>query len=198
MWVLSFSGVEVGKDQEFVIETKGAGGQGKLDVNISSPMRKAVPCLVEPVLGKECSTAKYIPREEGLYVVDVSYDGNPIPGSPYTVEATLPPDPSKVSECFGAVTVTGTRKLMCGLLREAWLGFGQTRPRGILTESTESLLLQAQMWCYRKSFLKHSIEKVELSKGVASILHSATSTSTATDLNRNLPHEHLDCIEMLL
>uniref|UniRef100_A0A8C4V1W2 Filamin B n=1 Tax=Falco tinnunculus TaxID=100819 RepID=A0A8C4V1W2_FALTI len=93
---LSFSGVEVGKDQEFVIDTKGAGGQGKLDVNISSPLRKAVPCLVEPVLGKECSTAKYIPREEGLYVVDVSYDGNPIPGSPYTVEAMLPPDPSKV------------------------------------------------------------------------------------------------------
>uniref|UniRef100_A0A8B9VP85 Filamin B n=1 Tax=Anas zonorhyncha TaxID=75864 RepID=A0A8B9VP85_9AVES len=88
--------VEVGKDQEFVIDTKGAGGQGKLDVNIASPSRKAVPCLVEAVPGKECSTAKYIPREEGLYMVDVSYDGNPIPGSPFTVEATLPPDPSKV------------------------------------------------------------------------------------------------------
>lgn len=110
--------MEVGKDQEFVIDTKGAGGQGKLDVNISSPMRKAVPCLVEPVLGKECSTAKYIPREEGLYVVDVSYDGNPIPGSPYTVEATLPPDPSKVSEQFKAVTATDTRKLHYGLLHE--------------------------------------------------------------------------------
>ncbi|XP_053890944.1 filamin-B isoform X4 [Malaclemys terrapin pileata] len=88
--------VEVGKDQEFIIDTQGAGGQGKLDVSISSPTRKAVPCVVEPALGKECSTAKYIPREEGLYVVDVSYDGNPIPGSPYTVEATLPPDPTKV------------------------------------------------------------------------------------------------------
>nr|AAA58939.1 filamin [Gallus gallus] len=87
--------VEVGKDQEFVIDTRGAGGQGKLDVNISSPMRKAVPCLVEPVLGKECSTAKYIPREEGLYVVDVSYDGNPIQAALYC-GATLPPDPSKV------------------------------------------------------------------------------------------------------
>uniref|UniRef100_A0A8C0H060 Filamin B n=1 Tax=Chelonoidis abingdonii TaxID=106734 RepID=A0A8C0H060_CHEAB len=88
--------VEVGKDQEFIIDTQGAGGQGKLDVSISSPTRKAVPCVVEPALGKECSTAKYIPREEGLYMVDVSYDGNPIPGSPYTVEATLPPDPTKV------------------------------------------------------------------------------------------------------
>lgn len=98
--------MEVGKDQEFVIDTKGAGGQGKLEVNISSPMRKGVPCLVEPVLGKECSTVKYIPREEGLYVVDVSYDGNPIPGSPYTVEATLPPDPSKVSEQYRSGTAT--------------------------------------------------------------------------------------------
>uniref|UniRef100_A0A8C0IRM1 Filamin B n=1 Tax=Chelonoidis abingdonii TaxID=106734 RepID=A0A8C0IRM1_CHEAB len=86
----------LGKDQEFIIDTQGAGGQGKLDVSISSPTRKAVPCVVEPALGKECSTAKYIPREEGLYMVDVSYDGNPIPGSPYTVEATLPPDPTKV------------------------------------------------------------------------------------------------------
>ncbi|XP_061474309.1 filamin-B isoform X3 [Rhineura floridana] len=88
--------VEVGKDQEFLIDTKGAGGQGKLDVTIFSPTKKVLPCLVEPVVGKECNTAKYIPREEGLYAVDINYDGNPIPGSPYTVEATLPPDPSKV------------------------------------------------------------------------------------------------------
>ncbi|XP_028574972.2 filamin-B isoform X3 [Podarcis muralis] len=88
--------VEVGKDQEFLIDSKGAGGQGKLDVNIFSPSKQAVPCLVEAVAGKECSTAKYIPREEGLYLVDVNYDGNPVPGSPYAVEATLPPDPSKV------------------------------------------------------------------------------------------------------
>nr|XP_056708855.1 filamin-B isoform X2 [Euleptes europaea] len=88
--------VEVGKDQEFLIDTKGAGGQGKLDVAIFGPTQKSLPCLVEPVVGKECSSAKYIPREEGIYAVDVSYDGNPVPGSPYTVEATLPPDPSKV------------------------------------------------------------------------------------------------------
>lgn len=102
-WVYCFcacfsKGVEVGKDQEFLIDTKGAGGQGQLDVAIFSPTRKALPCLVEPVIGKECSTVKYIPREEGLYMIDASYDGNPIPGSPYTVEATLPPDPSKVRQ----------------------------------------------------------------------------------------------------
>ncbi|KAM4721013.1 filamin-B isoform 2-T2 [Rhinophrynus dorsalis] len=90
------SRVEVGKDQQFLVDTKGAGGQGKLDVKISSPSRKSVSCLVEPVSGRECSTVKYIPKEEGLYSVDVNYDGNPVPGSPYTVEATLPPDPTKV------------------------------------------------------------------------------------------------------
>ncbi|XP_044531588.1 filamin-B-like [Gracilinanus agilis] len=88
--------VEVGKDQEFMVDTKGAGGQGKLDVTILSPTRQVVPCLVAPVMGKDYSTAKYIPKEEGLYAVDVSYDGNPIPGSPFTVEASLPPDPTKV------------------------------------------------------------------------------------------------------
>uniref|UniRef100_A0A8C0X407 Calponin-homology (CH) domain-containing protein n=1 Tax=Castor canadensis TaxID=51338 RepID=A0A8C0X407_CASCN len=88
--------VEVGKDQEFAVDTKGAGGQGKLDVTILSPSRKVVPCLVTPVAGWESSMAKFIPREEGLYAVDVTYDGHPVPGSPYTVEATLPPDPTKV------------------------------------------------------------------------------------------------------
>lgn len=95
-----FPGVEVGKGQEFAIDTNGAGGQGKLDVTILSPSRKVVPCLVAPVVGRESSTAKFIPREEGLYAVDVTYDGHPVPGSPYTVEASLPPDPTKVSLCF--------------------------------------------------------------------------------------------------
>ncbi|KAM3914878.1 filamin-B isoform 2-T2 [Leptodactylus fuscus] len=90
------SRVEVGKDQEFTVDTKGAGGQGKVDVKITSPTKKSVPCLVEPVIGKECSSVKYIPKEEGLYNVEVNYDGNPVLGSPYNVEATLPPDPTKV------------------------------------------------------------------------------------------------------
>uniref|UniRef100_A0A8C7H349 Filamin B n=1 Tax=Oncorhynchus kisutch TaxID=8019 RepID=A0A8C7H349_ONCKI len=94
--------VEVGQDQEFVVGTKGAGGQGKLEVKISSPSGKLVPCVLEAQPGKrpENSTVKYIPKEEGLYAVEVNYDGHPIPGSPFPVEATLPPDPSKV-KAFG-------------------------------------------------------------------------------------------------
>uniref|UniRef100_A0A4W5PXF1 Calponin-homology (CH) domain-containing protein n=1 Tax=Hucho hucho TaxID=62062 RepID=A0A4W5PXF1_9TELE len=94
--------VEVGQDQEFVVGTKGAGGQGKLEVKITSPSGKLVPCVLEAQPGKrpENSTVKYIPKEEGLYAVEVSYDGHQIPGSPFPVEATLPPDPSKV-KAFG-------------------------------------------------------------------------------------------------
>ncbi|XP_060713588.1 filamin-B isoform X1 [Tachysurus vachellii] len=90
------SRVEVGQDQEFAVDTKDAGGQGKLEARITSPTGKSVPCVVEPQLGKGASLVKYIPKEEGAYTVDVLYDGNPVPGSPFPVDAMLPPDPSKV------------------------------------------------------------------------------------------------------
>ncbi|XP_052465193.1 filamin-B isoform X2 [Carassius gibelio] len=93
--------VQVGEDQEFAVGTRGAGGQGKLEVKITSPSGKSVPCVVEPQPGKGASLVKYIPKEEGAYAVEVVYDGNPVPGSPFSVEAMLPPDPSKV-KAFGS------------------------------------------------------------------------------------------------
>ncbi|XP_076125415.1 filamin B a [Alosa pseudoharengus] len=94
------SRVEVGQDQKFVVGTKGVGGQGRLEVRITSPSNRAVPCEVEPQPGKAASLVKYVPKEEGVYTVEVCYDGNPVPGSPFPVEAQLPPDPSKV-KAFG-------------------------------------------------------------------------------------------------
>uniref|UniRef100_A0AAR2KMX2 Calponin-homology (CH) domain-containing protein n=1 Tax=Pygocentrus nattereri TaxID=42514 RepID=A0AAR2KMX2_PYGNA len=88
--------VDVGKDQEFTINTRGAGGQGKVDVKITSPSRRPIPCKVESGTANEVHTVKYIPPEEGPYKVDINYDGNPVPGSPFTVEGVMPPDPSKV------------------------------------------------------------------------------------------------------
>uniref|UniRef100_A0A8C4X762 Filamin C n=1 Tax=Erpetoichthys calabaricus TaxID=27687 RepID=A0A8C4X762_ERPCA len=88
--------VDVGKDQEFTINTRGAGGQGKVDVKITSPSRRPIPCKVEKETAKDLHTVKYMPPEEGPYKVDVSYDGNPVPGSPFTVEGVMPPDSSKV------------------------------------------------------------------------------------------------------
>ncbi|XP_055793795.1 filamin-A-like isoform X12 [Salvelinus fontinalis] len=88
--------VDVGKDQEFTVSTHGVGGQGKLDVKITSPSRRPIPCKLESDTANEVHTLKYIPPEEGPYKVDISYDGNPVPGSPFTVEGVMPPDPSKV------------------------------------------------------------------------------------------------------
>ncbi|TRY66792.1 hypothetical protein DNTS_009583 [Danionella cerebrum] len=90
--------VQVGEDQQFAIATGGAGGQGKLEVKVSSPSGKVVPSLLEP--GKTGTLVKYIPTEEGIHTIELLYDGNPVPGSPFTVEAMLPPDPSKV-KAFG-------------------------------------------------------------------------------------------------
>ncbi|KAG9345782.1 hypothetical protein JZ751_008927 [Albula glossodonta] len=88
--------VDVGKDQEFSINTRGAGGQGHVDVKITSPSRRPIPCKVESSTANDVHSVKYIPPEEGPYKVDINYDGNPIPGSPFTVEGVMPPDPSKV------------------------------------------------------------------------------------------------------
>uniref|UniRef100_H2N036 Calponin-homology (CH) domain-containing protein n=1 Tax=Oryzias latipes TaxID=8090 RepID=H2N036_ORYLA len=88
--------VDVGKDQEFSVSTCGAGGQGKFDVNITSPSQHQVPCKLESCSANEVHSVMYIPQEEGPYMVDISYDGNPVPGSPFPVEGVMPPDPSKV------------------------------------------------------------------------------------------------------
>lgn len=88
--------VDVGVDQDFSVTTRGAGGQGKLDVKITSPSHHPIPSKLESGTANEVHTVKYIPPEEGSYRVDISYDGNPVPGSPFTVEGVMPPDPSKV------------------------------------------------------------------------------------------------------
>uniref|UniRef100_A0A3Q2XSL4 Uncharacterized protein n=1 Tax=Hippocampus comes TaxID=109280 RepID=A0A3Q2XSL4_HIPCM len=110
------SEVNVGKDQEFSVSTSGAGGQGQLDVKIISPSHRPIPCKLESGAANEIHSVRYIPSEEGPYRVEISYDGNPIPGSPLAVEATLPPDPSKVSfpceEDGGLVSGTSTASFL--------------------------------------------------------------------------------------
>lgn len=88
--------VDVGKDQEFTIKSKGAGGQGKVASKIVGPSGTPVPCKVEPGLGADNSVVRFVPREEGPYEVEVTYDGVPVPGSPFPLEAVPPTKPSKV------------------------------------------------------------------------------------------------------
>uniref|UniRef100_A0A2K5QSS3 Filamin A n=1 Tax=Cebus imitator TaxID=2715852 RepID=A0A2K5QSS3_CEBIM len=66
--------VDVGKDQEFAVKSKG--------------------------LGADNSVVRFVPREEGPYEVEVTYDGVPVPGSPFSLEAVAPTKPSKV-KAFG-------------------------------------------------------------------------------------------------
>lgn len=89
--------VEVGKDQEFTVKSKGAGGQGKVGAKIVGPSGTPVPCKVEPGLGPDNSVVRFVPREEGPYEVEVTYDGVPVPGSPFPVEAVPPTKPNKVT-----------------------------------------------------------------------------------------------------
>ncbi|KAB0399723.1 hypothetical protein E2I00_009052 [Balaenoptera physalus] len=90
------SKVAVGQEQAFSVNTRGAGGQGQLDVRMTSPSRRPIPCKLEPGGGAEAQAVRYMPPEEGPYKVDITYDGHPVPGSPFAVEGVLPPDPSKV------------------------------------------------------------------------------------------------------
>uniref|UniRef100_A0A8C9Z234 Filamin A n=1 Tax=Sander lucioperca TaxID=283035 RepID=A0A8C9Z234_SANLU len=83
----------VGKDQEVTVKSKGAGGQGKVAAKVTSPSGKPVVSKVP-----ETSQVKFIPREAGPYQVELTYDGAPIPGSPFSPTAYPVSDPSKVNE----------------------------------------------------------------------------------------------------
>uniref|UniRef100_A0A8C5JFX3 Filamin C n=1 Tax=Junco hyemalis TaxID=40217 RepID=A0A8C5JFX3_JUNHY len=87
---------EVGQVQEFQVEAQGAGGQGQLEVKVTGPSRRPVPCTVGPAPPGGPHPVTFTPSEEGPHRVEVTYDGHPVPGSPFPVEALLPPDPSKV------------------------------------------------------------------------------------------------------
>ncbi|XP_054034987.1 filamin-C [Dryobates pubescens] len=91
------SKVEVGQAQEFTVETAGAGGQGKVEVKVTGPSRRPIPCSVGPAPPGAPHPVSFTPPEEGPYKVEVTYDGHPVPGSPFPLEALLPPDPTKVS-----------------------------------------------------------------------------------------------------
>jgi len=84
----------VREEQTFEVYTTGAGGQGQLTCKITSPSRKQIYCQMhETENGYEIS---FTPSEEGTYRIDIEYDRIPINGSPFHIEAQLPPDPTKV------------------------------------------------------------------------------------------------------
>uniref|UniRef100_A0A8C4N1W2 Calponin-homology (CH) domain-containing protein n=1 Tax=Eptatretus burgeri TaxID=7764 RepID=A0A8C4N1W2_EPTBU len=85
----------VGEEFEFDVNTRGAGGRGKLDVHVVSPSNKPLDCSVEPAHTGNGSTVRFLPKEEGPHRVSMVYDGQLLDDT-FTLEAALPPDPKKV------------------------------------------------------------------------------------------------------
>ncbi|KAM6320917.1 LOW QUALITY PROTEIN: filamin-C [Aegotheles albertisi] len=90
------SKAEVGRPQEFSVETQGAGGRGQLEVTVTGPAGRPLPVHLGPAPPGGPHPAAFTPPAEGLYRVLVTYDGHPLPGGALPVEALPPPDPNKV------------------------------------------------------------------------------------------------------
>nr|XP_039265539.1 filamin-C-like isoform X3 [Styela clava] len=86
--------IEVGRPESFTVETDGAGGKGILDVAMVGPDKRPVPVRVRN--SPDESKCTFTPKEEGPHRLDVTYDGEPVPGSPFVVEALKPADAGKV------------------------------------------------------------------------------------------------------
>ncbi|KAM9510776.1 LOW QUALITY PROTEIN: filamin-A-like [Guaruba guarouba] len=91
---------EVGREQEVRVQWRGAGGGGRVGARVSGPSRQPAPCAVEP--GPDgAALVRFVPREEGAHSLELTYDGAPLPGSPFPLQAVpAPPDPAKV-RAFG-------------------------------------------------------------------------------------------------
>uniref|UniRef100_A0A2K6R5C1 Filamin A n=1 Tax=Rhinopithecus roxellana TaxID=61622 RepID=A0A2K6R5C1_RHIRO len=106
---LSRTGVELGKPTHFTVNAKAA-GKGKLDVQFSGLTKGDAVRDVDIIDHHDNTyTVKYTPvQQEGPYEVEVTYDGVPVPGSPFPVEAVAPTKPSKVTGVWEALRVEPT------------------------------------------------------------------------------------------
>ncbi len=98
--LLTRTEVPIGKVNEFDIITTGA-GKGEVRVNLISPTGRMFPARVEETI--DGFAAKYTCYEQGPHKIAITFGGQPVPGSPFTVKAfppkaPAPPkgDPSKV------------------------------------------------------------------------------------------------------
>ena len=100
--------VTVGEEKQFDIITKGAvtapktaakGAKGApkspvpAQVAVVSPSKKTTPCQVQE--SPEGFVAKFTPTEKGPHDIEVAFSGQPVPKSPFTVEAVPKKGPVK-------------------------------------------------------------------------------------------------------
>ena len=83
------TGGAVRQPQRFVIDTRGA-GQGGLGVTVEGPCEAAINCRDN---GDGTCDVAYLPTAPGLYLVNVCFNDDHVPGSPF--RAAVQPEPGE-------------------------------------------------------------------------------------------------------
>ncbi|XP_058717511.1 filamin-A isoform X1 [Poecile atricapillus] len=94
---LQESGLKVHQPASFAVSLNGA--RGALDAKVHSPSGALEECHISEVTPDKYAV-RFIPRENGVYSIDVKFEGSHIPGSPFKVRVGEPGqagDPGLVS-----------------------------------------------------------------------------------------------------
>uniref|UniRef100_A0AAZ3RFQ2 Calponin-homology (CH) domain-containing protein n=1 Tax=Oncorhynchus tshawytscha TaxID=74940 RepID=A0AAZ3RFQ2_ONCTS len=109
---LQESGLKVNHPASFAVSLNGAKGQ--IDAKVHSPSGALEGCCVTE-LDQDKYAVRFIPRENGLYLIDVKFNGSHIPGSPFKIrvgETGQAGDPGMVT-AYGAGLEGGTTGTAC-------------------------------------------------------------------------------------
>lgn len=98
---LQESGLKVNQPASFAVSLNGA--KGAIDAKVHSPSGALEECYVTEI-DQDKYAVRFIPRENGVYLIDVKFNGTHIPGSPFKIRVGEPGhggDPGLVS-AYGA------------------------------------------------------------------------------------------------
>ncbi|XP_062418891.1 filamin-A isoform X2 [Pungitius pungitius] len=109
---LQESGLKVNQPASFAVSLNGA--KGVIDAKVHSPSGALEECCVTEI-DQDKYAVRFIPRENGLYLIDVKFNGSHIPGSPFKIrvgETGQAGDPGMVT-AYGAGLEGGTTGTAC-------------------------------------------------------------------------------------
>lgn len=103
----------VQRPAEFVIDTRRA-GRGGLGVTVEGPCEAAINCRDN---GDGTCSVAYLPVQAGDYVINVAFNDQPIPGSPY--QALVVPDANwkRIAATGGGIQPHGKKPTECCSVR---------------------------------------------------------------------------------
>ncbi|XP_037130542.1 filamin-A isoform X2 [Syngnathus acus] len=109
---LQESGLKVNQPASFAVSLNGA--KGVIDAKVHSPSGTLEECCVTEI-DQDKYAVRFIPRENGLYLIDVKFNGSHIPGSPFKIrvgETGQAGDPGMVS-AYGLGLERGSTGTAC-------------------------------------------------------------------------------------